>query len=494
MSKTSLTYIGHGSLKFKTKSDLVIYVDPAIKGNYQASADLILVTHNHHDHNNIDLVNQNVGCMVLSPDEMLIDGIYQNQEFKDITIKAVSAYNQNHDVDKCVGYLLIIDGIKIYVTGDTSKTKAMVDMKSWGIDYLILPIDGYYNMGPIEALECIALINPCYAIPIHNDPRSFPDGREYDTNQQLFTDSSHIIMHFQQTIILEGAKIKMKTNEKQLVMQSIQGRIQHPVLRQPGYRIGADGKPRIVPATAAITYNFQIGDNCMGIMGDHIEPGVSTKNLIETEDGAYNTFACVGNVAKVVSGEAKGTLGFVTGKHGGADHVICYFPVADLDKMAIDDKILIKAFGCGLALDDYPDITCINLDPALLEKMAIKTNTEYIEVGVTHIIPAELMGSGLGSSSMYQGDYDIMTRDPNATIKYNLNSLRFGDIVFIADHHNAFGPDYLEKAGTIGVVVHGDSYISGHGPGVTVLMTAKNQRIRPFINPEANIAKYLIND
>ncbi len=283
----------------------------------------------------------------------------------------------------------------------------------------------------------------------------------------------------------------MKTNKKQLVMQSVQGRIHHPVLRQPGYRVGADGQPRIVPATAAITYNFQIGDSCMGMIGDHIEPGVSTKNTDEREDSAYNTFACVGNVARVVSGDAKGALGFVTGKHGGADHVMCYFDKEDLEKMAIEDKILVKAFGTGLALTDYPQVTCMNLDPDLLKKFNIKEEKEYFEVGVTHIIPAKLMGSGLGSSSMYQGDYDIMTRDEKSYQEYRLGELKYGDIVFIQDHHNDFGPDYLEGSGTIGVIIHGDSYMSGHGPGVTILLTCKDNTIRPFIDSKANIANYL---
>ena len=281
----------------------------------------------------------------------------------------------------------------------------------------------------------------------------------------------------------------MKTNVKYLVMQSIQGKVRHPVMRLPGYRVCADGKPRIVPATGAITYNFKIGDACMGIMGDHVEPGVSTKNSDTLEDGAYNTFACVGNLAKVVSGDAKGDLGFVTGKHGGSDHVMCYFDVDTLDKLTLDDKVLIKAFGTGLKLEDYPSITCINLDPNLLDKMNIKEGDGYIEVGVTHIIPAHLMGSGLGQSSMYQGDYDIMTRDEKAYEEYQLGTLRYGDIVFIEDHHNAFGPDYLQGAGTVGVIIHGDSYLSGHGPGMTVLLTGTNQVIRPFIDKKANLAE-----
>jgi len=282
----------------------------------------------------------------------------------------------------------------------------------------------------------------------------------------------------------------MKTNVNQLVKQAIQGKVRHPIIRLPGYRVCADGIPRIVPGTGTITYNFKIGDCCMGMLGDHVEPGVSTKNSDEMEDGAYNIFACVGNEAKIISGEAKGAVGFVTGKHGGSDHVMCYFNEEVLEKLTLDDKILIKAFGTGLKLADYPSITCMNLDPALFEKMNIIEQEHYIEVGVTHIIPAKIMGSGLGQSSTYSGDYDIMTRDEKAYEAYNLNTLRYGDLVFISDHHSAFGPDYQEAAGTVGIIIHGDSYMSGHGPGMTVLLTAKGNVIRPFIDKDANLANY----
>lgn len=283
----------------------------------------------------------------------------------------------------------------------------------------------------------------------------------------------------------------LKTNIEKLVMQSVQGRIHHPVMRQPGYRIGSDGVPRILPATAAITYNAKIGDVCMGLMGDHVEPGVSMKNADANEDAALNVLACVGNVAKVITGDGKGALGVVTGKHGGADHVMVYFDDSVLDQLAVDDKILIKSFGQGLQLVDYPDVVCMNLDPSLLDKLDISEKDGKLEVGVAAVIPAYLMGSGLGSSTMMSGDYDIMTRDPKTLEALKLDQLRFGDLVFIEDHANNHGPDYLKGSGTLGVIIHGDSFIAGHGPGVTVLLTSRNSTLVPKYNPDANLRNYI---
>ena len=283
----------------------------------------------------------------------------------------------------------------------------------------------------------------------------------------------------------------MKTNKQKLVMMSVQGKVDHPGLRGNGYRVGYDGKGRIPIAVGGIVYNYKIGDSCMGIMGDHVEPSVSLKNPSDKENGALQAFSCIGNVAKVISGDAKGDLGFVTGKHGGIDHVMVHFPLETLEKMTCNDQVFIKSFGQGLKLLDYPNVHVMNIDPDLLEKMNIKEENGKLIIPVTHKVPAYLMGSGLGSATTMLGDYDIMTQDKKVNEELNLNALRFGDVVAIMDHDNTYGPNYHRGAVSIGVICHSDSYTSGHGPGVTVIMAATNGEIEPIIDENANIANYL---
>ena len=67
----------------------------------------------------------------------------------------------------------------------------------------------------------------------------------------------------------------------------------------------------------------------------------------------------------------------------------------------------IKACGQGLKLLDHEEIHVMNIDPSLLEKLNIKEHEDSIEIGVTTIVPAHLMGSGLGSATTMLGDYDI---------------------------------------------------------------------------------------
>lgn len=282
----------------------------------------------------------------------------------------------------------------------------------------------------------------------------------------------------------------MKTNKEKVVMHSLQGKIHHPT-HNGSARVGYDGKGRIIPGTGGITYNFAIGDNCMNIAGDHVEPGVSLKNSDTKENNALNIFSCVGNKAKVISGDAKGKCGVVTGTHGGVEHVFIYFDQETLEELNVDDRIAIKGYGNGLELLDYPNITVMNIDPELLEKLNKIESETQLKIGVTHIIPAHLMGSGLGTSQIISGDYDIMTQDKEEVEKYNLSTLRFGDIVAIQNHYCENGPHYINGSMSIGVIVHSDSYTSGHGPGVSILFTCKDNTLDAFIDKNANLINYI---
>ena len=227
----------------------------------------------------------------------------------------------------------------------------------------------------------------------------------------------------------------MKTNRESLVVLSVQGQIHHPL--GGSARVTSEGRVTAVPAIGGITYNVKVGDPVFGLTGDHIEPGVSIKNMNASESDALNVFSCIGNRARVVSGKAEGAVGYVTGIHGGCE----------------------------------PDIIVQSLDPDLLERMGIVTDgAGGLTLPVAAEIPSYLMGSGLGAAHSYSGDYDLMTSDWEAVKKHRLEKLRFGDIVLLKDCDNTFGRGYLEGARTVGVVIHGDCIAHGHGPGITTVL------------------------
>jgi hypothetical protein len=286
----------------------------------------------------------------------------------------------------------------------------------------------------------------------------------------------------------------LRTNADKLVKISVVGEVASPVIGRSVYRVSPSGTPTILPGVGGITYNLRVGDLACGWEADHVEPCVSVENKEndprygQGANAAFNVFSCIGNEATVVTGDAKGSTGVVTGKHGGIEHVLVDFSPETLEKLMLGDKILVKAFGLGLKLIDFADAKVMNMDPRFLEALDPKLNGEKLEVPVTHMIPAAIMGSGLGANQVYSGDYDIQLFDKKIIEQYELEDLRLGDLVAIIDADHSFGRIYRQGAISIGIVIHTNCVTAGHGPGVTSLMTSPSGKIIPKIDAKANIA------
>ncbi len=288
----------------------------------------------------------------------------------------------------------------------------------------------------------------------------------------------------------------LRTNVEKLIKMSVMGEIASPTIRSV-YNVSATGKPLVLPGVGGITFNVRVGDPACGWEADHVEPGVSVENKEndarsgQAANTAFNVLSCVGNKATVVNGDAKGAEGTVTGKHGGIEHVLIDFPSEALEKLVVGDRILVKAFGVGLKLLDFQEIKVLNMDPALLDAWNIEPKGDKLGVPVTHIVPAAIMGSGLGANQVNSGDYDIQLFDEGVVEQYELESLRLGDLVAIIDADHSFGRIYRQGAVSVGVVIHTNCVTAGHGPGVTTLITSPDGKIIPQIDQKANIASIL---
>ena len=171
----TLLYQGHGSLRMTTDGGKVIYIDPFAGEGYDLPADLILVTHQHHDHNCIDLPAKNQGCVIWQSFDAQKDGAYQTLNLDFASVRAVEAYNHHHKKSECVGYIVTGDGISIYFAGDTGKTEQMSEMSGLKLDYCVLPMDSTYTMDIPETIHCAELIAAKHSIPVHMSP-----GKLYD--------------------------------------------------------------------------------------------------------------------------------------------------------------------------------------------------------------------------------------------------------------------------------------------------------------------------
>jgi hypothetical protein len=281
------------------------------------------------------------------------------------------------------------------------------------------------------------------------------------------------------------------TNRHRLVVQVLCGQVAPPLLASSLYDVGADGVPRILPSVGGITLNVRVGDSVSAVEGDHVEPAVSARHPDDKINTAFCTFACIGNVATVASGEAKGERGVVTGKHGGVEHLIIDFPESVMERMQIGDAITVRGVGVGLELENPGDVRIFNCDPDFFEKLGVVQNGERVHVPVARTVPASIMGSGLGRSTVARGDYDIQMFDQPTVKEYGLDKLRLGDIVAIRDADNTHGRVYRTGAVTIAIVSHGASYLAGHGPGVTTLLTSASGAIDTTLDDSANIATIL---
>ena len=283
----------------------------------------------------------------------------------------------------------------------------------------------------------------------------------------------------------------MTTNRSRLVAQIITAQVAPPQLSSSLYDVGADGVPRILPSVGGITLNVRVGDSAFAFDADHVEPAVSARHADDKVNAAFCTLACIGNVATVASGDAKGERGVVTGKHGGVEHVIIDFPERVMERMQLGDAINVRAVGVGLELADAGDVKIFNCDPDLFDKLGLERDGDRFAVRVARTVPARVMGSGLGRQTVARGDYDIQCFDAPTVREFGLDELRLGDLVAILDADNSFGRIYRTGAVTVAVVSHGMSYIAGHGPGVTTLLTSASGAIEPLVDARANLATIL---
>ena len=153
-------------------------------------ADVILITHHHKDHCKRVTVNRlkKKDTLITAPEHCLtelgkdIKVIEPGEEisFGNILVKAIDAYNtpegrstrKIHKKGKCVGYIITIDGKRIYHAGDTD---FIPEMKKLGkVDVAMLPIGGTFTMDVDEAACAALVIKPKIVIPMHFKKKGSP--------------------------------------------------------------------------------------------------------------------------------------------------------------------------------------------------------------------------------------------------------------------------------------------------------------------------------
>jgi len=168
-------WLGHSSIRIE--GEQIIYIDPwKVAG--EPKADLILVSHGHHDHfspQDIGKLQKEKTVVVGPPDcTAQIKGDVRTMRpgdtvtVGDIIIEAVPSYTPRKpfhpQANQWLGFILTLAGQRIYYAGDTDFIPELKDIKA---DIVILPVGGTYTMTAEEAARAVDLIQPRLAIPIH---------------------------------------------------------------------------------------------------------------------------------------------------------------------------------------------------------------------------------------------------------------------------------------------------------------------------------------
>jgi len=173
----TLKWLGHASFRISDE-DTVVYIDPWKLKDARHDADLVLVSHSHHDHYSPEDINSVSGPdtkFVGSNDVVLEEGVGQaimpglTLEFDGVRVQGVPAYNLSKQFhpksNQWVGFIIDIGGKRIYYAGDTDVIDEMKALKD--IDVALLPVGGTYTMNAAEAAEAVGHIKPKLAVPYH---------------------------------------------------------------------------------------------------------------------------------------------------------------------------------------------------------------------------------------------------------------------------------------------------------------------------------------
>lgn len=176
----NIFWLGHDS--FRLKGEKVVYIDPWKLAAGMEKADVILVTHEHHDHFSPDDISKisKADTIIVAPPSVatklggktVVAKPGDKLSAAGIAIEVVPAYNPNKKFHPKsaghVGYIVTLNGKRIYHTGDTDETPEMAQIKC---DIALLPVSGTYVMTAAEAAQAANTLKPALAIPMHyGDP------------------------------------------------------------------------------------------------------------------------------------------------------------------------------------------------------------------------------------------------------------------------------------------------------------------------------------
>lgn len=243
------------------------------------------------------------------------------------------------------------------------------------------------------------------------------------------------------------------------VAVNLLGLAEHPALGDSPYRVDRDGRPYVPAGDGGIVLGLQLGDSVFGPDADHAAPGACLVHPDPASRHALVSYACIGNQARVRTGQAAGARGVVIGQRGEEGRVIVGLAQADLARLRPADEVAVRACGQGLCPPGLPpDVTIMNLDPGVLDLLPVSLppappppgppslpvppppppgppapapgdGGAAVTVGVRMTVPSRLAGNGIGRPAVgWCLDLQLPPPGPDGA-----GDLLLGDLVAVAD-------------------------------------------------------------
>jgi len=277
------------------------------------------------------------------------------------------------------------------------------------------------------------------------------------------------------------------------VAVNLLGLVEHPALGDSPYRVDRDGRPYVPAGDGGIVLGLQLGDSVFGLAADHAAPGACLVHPDPASRHALASYACIGNQARVRTGQAAGARGVVVGQRGEQGRVVVGLAQADLARLRPGDEVAVGAYGQGLRPPGLPpDVTIMNLDPGVLDLLPVGLPSlppppggggAAVTVGVRITVPSRLAGNGIGRPAVgWCLDLQLPPPGPDGA-----GDLLLGDLVAVTDIDARYNMGYRRGWLTVGVVAHGASPLPGHGPGITPILTGPAGAVQARPDPAGHV-------
>jgi len=160
-----ITYLGHSSFRLRGREVTLVtdpYADPELGFNFpKTEAEIVTISHDHQDHN---------AAAKVAGNPFIVDGPGE-YEVKGVSVFGISSFHDaKQGKERGINniYLIEMDGLRICHLGDLGEQLSDEKLAELdGVDILLIPVGGFYTLGPKEASDLVTKIEPLMVLPMH---------------------------------------------------------------------------------------------------------------------------------------------------------------------------------------------------------------------------------------------------------------------------------------------------------------------------------------